>query len=179
MESLTDPEALSDERVGRLPVLGDQRGVVALLAGILTLSLQADPLADEGRDDHLEALPGGGALRAPHQPVDAQPDDKQTGDQRGHPGILRCPPRRAGHMKSQTPGQKKKKLQLRGARFVRRGTTLTSHAAEEREKKKGEKKRKKRVLPPVFSSRGESEKERKREREREREKKNHFPGVPE
>lgn len=102
--SLTDPEALSDERVGRLPVLRDQRGVVALLAGILTLALQADPLADERSDDHLEALPRGGALRAPHQPVDAQPDDKQTGDQRGHPGILHCPPQRPGDIKSQSRG---------------------------------------------------------------------------
>lgn len=125
--SLTDPEALSCERVGRLPVLRDQRGVVALLAGILTLALQADPLADERSDDHLEALPRGGALRAPHQPVDAQPDDKQTGDQRGHPGILRCPPQRPGHIKSQADGFK---LQLRGACFVNRGWFLTSHTAE-------------------------------------------------
>lgn len=61
-----DPEARSGERVGPLPVLRDQRGVVALLAGILALPLQADPLADERSDDHLEALPCGGALRAPH-----------------------------------------------------------------------------------------------------------------
>lgn len=94
--SLTNPEAGSRERVRRLAVLPDERGVVALLAGILALSLQADPLADEGRDDHFEALPCGGALRAPRQPVDAQPDDKQMGNQRGHPGILHCRPRRAG-----------------------------------------------------------------------------------
>lgn len=53
-----DPEALSNERVGSLPVLRDERRVVALLARILTLSLQADPLADPRSDDHLEALPG-------------------------------------------------------------------------------------------------------------------------
>lgn len=111
-----DPEALSDERVGRLSVLGDQRGVVALLAGILTLSLQTDPLADERSDDHLEALPCGGALRAPHQPVDAQPGDKQKADHRGHPGILHCPPHRPGDIKSQaapahqTNKKKKKRL---------------------------------------------------------------------
>lgn len=116
--SLTDPEALSDERVTRLAVLRDQRGVVALLAGILTLALQADPLADERSYDHFEALPRRGALRAPHQPVDAQPDDKQTGDQRGHPGILHCPPQRSGDIKSQAEGFK---LQLRGACFVNRG----------------------------------------------------------
>lgn len=96
-----DPEALSDERVGPLPVLRDQRGVVALLARIVALSLQADPLADERSDDHLEALPCGGALRAPHQPVDAQPDDKQMGDQRGHPGILHYPLQRSDDIKSQ------------------------------------------------------------------------------
>lgn len=90
---LTDPEALSDERVCSLSVLRDQRGVVALLAGILTLALQADPLADERSDDHLEALPSGGALRAAHQPaVHAQPDDEQMGDQSGHPGILHWRP---------------------------------------------------------------------------------------
>lgn len=105
--SLTDPEALSGERVPRLAVLGDQRGVVALLAGIVTLTPQADPLADERSDDHLEALPRRGALDAPHQPVDAQPDDKQTGDQRGHPGILHCPPQRPGHIKSQAPAQRR------------------------------------------------------------------------
>lgn len=103
--SLTDPEALPGERVGRLAVLGDQRGVVALLAGILAVALQADPLADERSDDHFEALPCQGALDAPRQPVDAQPDDKQTGDQRGHPGILRCPPQRPGDLKSQAPPQ--------------------------------------------------------------------------
>lgn len=102
--SLTDPEALSDKCISPLPVLRDQRGVVALLAGILTLTLQADPLADERSDDHLEALPCGGALRAPHQPVNAQPDDKQMGDQRGHPGILHCPPQRPGDIKSQAGG---------------------------------------------------------------------------
>lgn len=105
-----DPEALSDERVCHLAVLRDQRGVVALLAGILTLALHTDPLADERRDDHLEALPGGGALRAPHQPVDAQPDDQQMGDQRGHPGILHCPAQRPGDIKS---------LQLRSACSVK------------------------------------------------------------
>lgn len=101
--SLTDPEALAGERVRRLAVLGDQRGVVALLAGILAVALQADPLADEGSDDHFEALPGRGALHAARQPVDAQPDDKQTGDQRGHPGILRGPPQRPGRINSQAP----------------------------------------------------------------------------
>lgn len=113
--SLTDPEARSGERVGPLPVLRDQRGVVALLAGILALPLQADPLADERSDDHLEALACGGALRAPHQPVDAQPDDKQMGDQRGHPGILSLP-------STETPGHlitsRGFQLQLKGAYFV-------------------------------------------------------------
>lgn len=113
--SLTNPEARSGERVGPLPVLRDQRGVVALLAGILALPLQADPLADERSDDHLEALACGGALRAPHQPVDAQPDDKQMGDQRGHPGILSLP-------STETPGHlitsRGFQLQLKGACFV-------------------------------------------------------------
>lgn len=103
--TLTDPEALPGERVGRLAVLGDQRGVAALLAGILAVALQADPLADERSDDHFEALPCQGALDAPRQPVDAQPDDKQTGDQRGHPGILRCPPQTPGDLRSQAPAQ--------------------------------------------------------------------------
>lgn len=99
--SLTNPEALSDQRVCALAVLRDQRGVVSLLAPILALTLQADPLADEGRDDHLEALPSGGALCAPHQPVHAQPEDEQMGDhQAGHPGILHCPAQRSQDMKS-------------------------------------------------------------------------------
>ena len=102
---LTDPEALPGERVRRLAVLGDQRGVVALLAGIFAVALQADPLADERSDDHLEALPRRGALHAPRQPVDAQPDEQQTGDQRGHPGILRCPPQRPGGINSPAAAQ--------------------------------------------------------------------------
>lgn len=144
-----DPEALSDERVGRLAVLGDQRGVVALLAGILTLSLQADPLADERRDDHLEALPCGGALRAPRQPVDAQPDDKQMGDQRGHPGILHCPPQRPGDMKSHAEGLQ---LQLRGALLCYPRLMFLDVFMRRRKKKK------KRVLPLLFSPSEEKKK---------------------
>lgn len=103
--SLTDPEALSDQRVCALAVLRDQRGVVALLARVVALALQADPLADERRDDHLDALARSRrALRAPHQPVHAQPDDKQTRDQGGHPGIPHCPPQRSECMKAQAPG---------------------------------------------------------------------------
>lgn len=60
-----------------MSILRDECGVVALLACILTLSLEADPLAHQRSDDHLEALPGRGALRAPHQPVHAQPQDQQ------------------------------------------------------------------------------------------------------
>lgn len=103
MAPLTDPEALPDERVGRLAVLRDQRGVVALLAGVPAAALQADALADERRDDHFEALAcGGRALRAPRRrrPVRAQPEhrEQQLGDQSGHRGILRCPPQRPGGM---------------------------------------------------------------------------------
>ena len=54
-----------------------------------------DPFANERCDDHLEALPCGGALGAPHQLVDDQPDEQQTGDQIGHSGIFhRHRPRR-------------------------------------------------------------------------------------
>lgn len=130
---LTDPEALPDERVGPLPVLRDQRGVVALLARILTLALEADPLADERRDDHLEALPRGGALRAPHQPVDAQPDDEQMGDHRGHPGILHCPPQRTHKPGGVSAPAPKRPL-------CESEQISTSHAAE-----------RKRVIPAVGS----------------------------
>lgn len=71
-----DPEALSNEGVRCLSVLCDECGVVALFARILTLSFQADPLAHQRSDDHLEALPGRGALRAPHQSVHAQPQEQ-------------------------------------------------------------------------------------------------------
>lgn len=75
--SLTHFKAVSREGVGGLAVLAYQRGVVALLAGVLTLPLETSPLTDKRSDYHPEALPGRDALGAQGQSLDTQPDNEQ------------------------------------------------------------------------------------------------------
>lgn len=92
LDGPTDSEAVSGERVGGLSVLPDQRRVVALLARVAALAVTlARALADERRDDHLEALARGHALHARRRSPERETGEQQQRKRhRAHAGISRA-----------------------------------------------------------------------------------------
>lgn len=117
--ALTHAEAGARERVGAVAVLSDERHVGALLTAVPTLALEAGPLADHWRKDHLEALAGqrpapAGAPLARRPPLgpaaraQQQKQRQQPRRPRPRPAHLRAPaassPTGPGHPRPQDPG---------------------------------------------------------------------------